>query len=85
MNFDQTYDEVDSTSSATAGFRKAKGKQASGHTALDTAVELAELVRDLHQSLESYAPMWYTKEMDGRVRETLADADWALQASADRH
>ena len=33
--------------------------------------ELAELIRDLQELLESYAPTWYTQELDTRVRETL--------------
>ena len=33
--------------------------------------ELAELIGDLHELLESYAPTWYTEELDTRVRETL--------------
>jgi hypothetical protein len=35
------------------------------------AAELAELVRDLHELLESYAPTWYTEDLDTRVRKTL--------------
>ena len=34
--------------------------------------EMAELIRDLRALLESYAPMWYTEDMDTRVSETLA-------------
>jgi hypothetical protein len=33
--------------------------------------ELVELIRDLQELLESYAPTWYTEELDTRVRETL--------------
>jgi hypothetical protein len=32
----------------------------------------AELLRDLHKLLESYAPTWYTEDVDTRIRETLA-------------
>jgi hypothetical protein len=35
------------------------------------AEELAELIRDLHELLESYAPSWYTEGLDTRVRDTL--------------
>jgi hypothetical protein len=35
------------------------------------AEELAELIRDLHELLESYAPSWYTEDLDTRVRDTL--------------
>jgi hypothetical protein len=34
--------------------------------------ELAALIRDLQELLESYAPTWYTQEFDTRVRETLS-------------
>jgi hypothetical protein len=34
--------------------------------------ELAELTRDLQELLESYAPTWYTENLDTRVRKTLA-------------
>lgn len=84
MASDQTYREHDRMSSATPGFHKARSNQGSGLTAVDTVVELAELVHELHQSLKSYAPMWYTKMMDDRIRETLAAADSALQASVNR-
>lgn len=33
-----------------------------------SAEELAGIIRDLHQLLESYAPWWYTEDMDTRVR-----------------
>jgi hypothetical protein len=33
---------------------------------------MAELLRDLHKLLESYAPTWYTEDVDRRIRETLA-------------
>jgi hypothetical protein len=40
---------------------------------LQQAVEkMAELIRDLHELLESYAPTWYTEDLDSRVSETLA-------------
>jgi hypothetical protein len=35
------------------------------------AEELAELIRDLHELLENYAPSWYTEDLDTRVRDTL--------------
>ena len=37
--------------------------------------ELAELLRDLHQLLESYAPQWYSAQLDSRVRKMLARVD----------
>ena len=45
-----------------------------------TLAELAELMRELHQSLEDYAPTWYTKSMDDRIRKTLAAADCSRSA-----
>jgi hypothetical protein len=33
---------------------------------------MAELLGDLHKLLESYAPTWYTEDVDTRIRETLA-------------
>ena len=42
----------------------------------DTLVaELAELVRELHRSLEDYAPVWFTQAIDDRIREKLAAAE----------
>jgi hypothetical protein len=37
--------------------------------------ELAQLVRELHQSLEDYAPVWFTQAIDDRIREKLAAAE----------
>ena len=84
VKLNRTYREDVPLRSATPRLHKVKSNQRSGQTALDTVVELADLVRDLHQSLESYAPMWYTKTMDDRIRETLAAADSALHASVNR-
>jgi hypothetical protein len=36
------------------------------------AEELAELIRDLHELLVSYAPSWYTEDLNSRVLNTLA-------------
>lgn len=36
------------------------------------AEELAELIRDLHELLESYAPSWYSEDLNSRVFNTLA-------------
>jgi hypothetical protein len=71
-------------SSAAHGPYKANSKQDSGRTASDIVGELAQLVRDLHQSLEIYAPVWYTRKMDDRVKKELAEADSILRSSADR-
>lgn len=49
---------------------------APGDTAPSPSVdELTELLRDLHQLLESYAPQWYPEQLDSRVREMLARVD----------
>ena len=34
--------------------------------------QLGVLLQDLHELLESYAPPWYTENMDTRLREALA-------------
>jgi hypothetical protein len=47
------------------------------------ATELAELVRDLHQLLESQAPLWYTEKMDARLSESLAAASCVLAKTAE--
>jgi hypothetical protein len=44
-------------------------------------VETAELVRDLHELLESYAPMWFTEDINIRVSETLARLDISTNSS----
>jgi hypothetical protein len=41
-------------------------------TSQQVVEELEELVRDLHELLESYAPQWYTEDMDTRVTEMRA-------------
>jgi hypothetical protein len=52
---------------------RADGNPASKHTAPKPSVEeLTELVRDLYELLQGYAPWWSTKGMDARVSETLA-------------
>jgi DNA-binding NarL/FixJ family response regulator len=40
-----------------------------------------ELIRDLHELLESYAPMWYSDELDARVREMLTKAALSTESS----
>ena len=56
-------------------------RQVSGRDGLETAVrDLAEVVRSLHQLLESYGPIWYTRETDARLRNALAEADSALRS-----
>jgi hypothetical protein len=48
------------------------GRARTPSTPEQIAEELAELIRDLHELLESYAPSWYTEDLDTRVRDTLA-------------
>ena len=56
-------------------------RQVSGRDGLETAVkDLAEVVRSLHQLLQSYGPIWYTGETDARLRNALAEADSALRS-----
>ncbi len=40
-----------------------------------------ELIRDLLELLESYAPTWYTQELDTRVRETLTKVILSTESS----
>ena len=55
--------------------------QVSGRDGLETAVkDLAEVVRSLHQLLQSYGPIWYTGKTDARLRNALAEADSALRS-----
>jgi hypothetical protein len=54
--------------SGSVGARRARTRL----TPEQVAEELAELTRDLHELLESYAPSWYTQDLDTRVCETLA-------------
>jgi predicted deacylase len=84
VKLNQTHHEEVPLSRAAPRLHKVTSNQHSRRTTLDTVVELAELVRDLHQSLESYAPMWYTEKMNDQIRNTLAAADWAYQALTDR-
>jgi len=53
--------------SGNLGARRARTRL----TPEQVAEELAELIRDLHELLESYAPSWYTEDLDKRVRDTL--------------
>jgi hypothetical protein len=59
---------------------KKETRQVTGRDGLETAVkDLAEVVRSLHQLLQSYGPIWYTGETDVRLRNALAEADSALR------
>jgi hypothetical protein len=54
--------------SGNSGARRARTRL----TPEQVAEELTELIRDLHELLESYAPTWYTEGLHSRVRDTLA-------------
>jgi len=83
MSFDQTCRELDNMSSATPGFREGKRTGDSQHMTSDEVVaELVALVRELHELLGSYAPVWYTRMLDDRMSEILAAADSVSKASA---
>ena len=70
----------DSKNSAPVNLGQAAENGRYKRPASDTALsELAELLRELHQSLEDYAPMWYTQAMDDRIRESLAAAERACR------
>lgn len=85
MSINQIQREPHSVSRATPGLHKTIRSRAPAHITPKTLVaDLAELVRDLHELLESYAPLWYTHKMDSRVSKTLAAADQALCTSAHR-
>jgi len=61
--------------------QKKATRQVSGRVGLETAVkDLAEVVRSLHQLLQSYGPIWYTGKTDARLRNALAEADSALRS-----
>jgi hypothetical protein len=52
---------------------RANGNPTSEHTTPKPSVqELTELVRELYELLQGYAPWWSTKSMDTRVSDTLA-------------
>jgi hypothetical protein len=55
-------------SSGNLGAKRARTRL----TPEQAAEELAELIRDLHELLGSYAPSWYTEDLDTRVFDTLA-------------
>ena len=60
-----------------------EGKPLNAPASVDTSPkplvdELAWLLRDLHQLLESYAPHWYSAQIDSRVRGMLAEVKWVL-------
>ena len=39
------------------------------------ANDLAKLVHDLRELMESYAPAWFTEEVDQRIKRVLRKAD----------
>ena len=52
---------------------RANGSPTSEHTTPKPSVEeLTELVRELYELLQGYAPWWSTKSVDTRVSDTLA-------------
>ena len=61
--------------------QKKETRQVSARDGLETAMkDLAEVVRSLHQLLQSYGPIWYTGKTDARLRNALAEADSALRS-----
>ena len=65
--------------SGNLGARRARTRL----TPEQVAEELAELIRDLHELLESYAPLWYTQDLDTRVCDTLAKFTLSKKTSQD--
>jgi hypothetical protein len=51
---------------------------------LALVVELAGLLSELQELLQSYAPTWYAKSTDDRIRNGLASVDRAFAAAASR-
>lgn len=75
MGFDKNYRKKPEVTSMRSDFQKVRRTAGSTLTATKPmAEELTDLVHDLRELLESYAPLWYTEEMDTRVNETLARA-----------
>jgi hypothetical protein len=72
---------VFSPESSATGPIKRKGRMTSGNLGAgrartrlspeQVAEELAELIRELHELLGSYAPLWYAEDLDTRVRNAL--------------
>lgn len=65
--------------SSNLGARRARTRL----TPEQVAEELAELIRDLHELLESYAPSWYTQDLDTRVCDALAKFTLSKKTSQD--
>jgi hypothetical protein len=52
---------------------KAATRSDSKRVATDEILERQqELIRELHKLLTTYAPTWYTEDIDSRLSETLA-------------
>ena len=72
----QRIPRCDCKKDAALDLRQARKNRRSARPLSDTSLsELTELLRDLHQSLQEYAPRWYTQAMNDRIREKLADAE----------
>ena len=57
-------------------------KKETRRDALEIAVkDLADVVRSLQQLLQGYGPLWFTSEIDARLRDAIAEADSALRPS----
>jgi hypothetical protein len=83
VSFDQTCRELDNMSSATPGFREGQRTVDSHHMTSDEVVaELVALVRELHELVGSYAPVWYTETMDDRMSRILAATNPVSQGLA---
>ena len=80
MRIDRICREQDALTSGTPNLGKVKESTVSAQMSpKPVPEELAELVRELHDLLRSYSPMWYTEDMDARVCATLARVEWALR------
>ena len=74
-----------SSRSAAPGFNRTKIRRGPRQPAPRVVItKLSDLVGELHELLESYAPVWYTSTLEKRVRTTLTSADGVLPALAER-
>lgn len=80
MNFELDCREHDVLTREITELLEAEKAATFKHATLTPLVEeLTALVRDLHQLLQSYAPQWYTEQMETRVSETLNRTECALR------
>lgn len=77
VNFDLRCREHEVTREKAEAGKGPKAPASRQTTPKPSAREMAALIRDLHQLLESYAPQWYSAQIDSRVRKLLAKVEGA--------